>query len=160
MIRKLTLLDFENWKALRIEGIKNNPESFGETYQQVLNQNISHLETSLKNGQIFAYEEGEQMSGLIGTYTLQPDNMKHRINLFGLYVRPKHRRKNIGNQLVQHVINNLSLEHKQIRLSVTTNNNTAIALYKKNGFEIYGTGPKALKIDGQYFDEYLMIRHD
>jgi RimJ/RimL family protein N-acetyltransferase len=42
-------------------------------------------------------------------------------------------------------------------LSVVTTNEKAIALYKSLGFITYGMEPKALKLQGQYWDEELMV---
>lgn len=47
---------------------------------------------------------------------------------------------------------------EQLELEVVTENNRAISMYKKFGFEIYGTKKHALKYsDGTYADEYYMI---
>ncbi len=44
-----------------------------------------------------------------------------------------------------------------IHLTATTTNERAISLYKSFGFEIYGTSPRAMLVDGHYIDEHLMI---
>ena len=44
-----------------------------------------------------------------------------------------------------------------IHLTATTTNERAISLYKSFGFEIYGTSPRAMLVDGQYIDEHLML---
>ncbi len=46
----------------------------------------------------------------------------------------------------------------RLELSVMTHNQRALALYTKNGFEIEGTKRKALKVDGQWVDEYYMSK--
>lgn len=44
-------------------------------------------------------------------------------------------------------------------LNVIANNERAIALYKKMGFEICGTTPNGSKYkDGTYADEHIMVR--
>ena len=50
---------------------------------------------------------------------------------------------------------NPSIEY--IRLSVITDNTAAIDLYRSLGFEQYGCEPRSLKVNGEYYDEYLMI---
>jgi len=158
MIRKLTTDDFEIWKALRLEAVKDYPESFGESYENIVEQDIKWFEQSLKNGTIFVYEKDNQIIGLVGTFSMQPGNMTHRATLFGLYVQPEQRQKGIAGELVEHVISFVAKTHKQIHLTVTTNNNAAIDLYKKHGFIIYGTEPDALYLDGKYYDEHLMLK--
>jgi RimJ/RimL family protein N-acetyltransferase len=45
-----------------------------------------------------------------------------------------------------------------LKLGVMANNESAIRCYKRCGFTIYGTEPRALFCEGQYYDEYLMSR--
>jgi ribosomal protein S18 acetylase RimI-like enzyme len=89
---------------------------------------------------------------------MQPDNLSHRAVLFGLYITPKHRNKGIAGMLIKHVIDYVSSTHEQLHLTVNTTNVSAINLYLKHGFKVYGTLPKALKIGDKYFDEYLMYK--
>lgn len=46
----------------------------------------------------------------------------------------------------------------RLELSVMTHNQRALALYTKSGFEIEGTKRKALRVDGQWVDEYYMSK--
>ena len=161
MIRQLTANDFQKWKALRLEAVKLNPESFGESLENVQRQDEAWFSDSLKRGSIFTYTitiDSEKMAGLIGTFPMQPDNLKHRAVLFGLYVKPEYRAQGIASALVEHVIGHVKPTHEQIHLTVTTNNKAATALYKKHGFIVYGTEPDALKIGNDYYDEYLMLK--
>ena len=158
MIRKLTAIDFDKWKALRLEAVKLNPESFGESFDNVKKQDKLWFEDSLKKGAVFAYEKDDMMVGLIGAFPMILGNLLHRSVLFGLYVKPEFRKHGIANELVERVIDFVEPTHEQLHLTVTTNNEAAVALYKKHGFVIYGTEPNALKIGNNYYDEYLMVR--
>ncbi|WP_317935242.1 GNAT family N-acetyltransferase [Sporosarcina aquimarina] len=42
-------------------------------------------------------------------------------------------------------------------ITVVTTNSTAKKLYTSLGFEKFGTEKRALKVDGDYFDEDLMV---
>lgn len=46
----------------------------------------------------------------------------------------------------------------RLELTVMTNNERAINLYKKFGFEVEGIKKKSMKIDDKYIDEYYMAR--
>lgn len=46
----------------------------------------------------------------------------------------------------------------RLELTVVTENEAAIALYKKKGFEIEGVKRKTLLIDDEYYDEYFMSK--
>ena len=45
----------------------------------------------------------------------------------------------------------------QVHLAVTASNGAAVALYEHLGFIRYGTEPRALKVNGRYLDEHLMV---
>ena len=45
----------------------------------------------------------------------------------------------------------------QLHLTVVTSNTAAVKLYEKNGFRIYGTEPRSLKISDVFYDEHMMI---
>jgi ribosomal protein S18 acetylase RimI-like enzyme len=158
MIRQLTLNDFDTWKEIRTEAVKLHPESFGESYEAVIKQDISWFEKSLQNGTIFAYEQNGKMVGIVGTYPMQPQNMRHRAVLFGLYIKDGYRKSGIASALVKHIINFVAPTHRQIHLCVNTKNSAAVALYQKQGFVIYATEPDALLIGDKYYDDYLMMR--
>lgn len=157
-IRKLTTNDFDEWKQVRLEAVKNQPESFGESYNNIVEQDSEWFKKSLANGTTFAKIIEDNIAGLAGTFTMKPGNMKHRAVLFGLYVKPEHRGKKIAEALINHIIEYVKPYHTQLQATVTTNNEVAIALYKKHGFEIYGTDSNVLLIDGSYYDEYLMLK--
>jgi RimJ/RimL family protein N-acetyltransferase len=46
----------------------------------------------------------------------------------------------------------------RLELTVMTNNSPGIALYKKMGFQIEGTAPDALRVDGAYVDLHYMSK--
>jgi RimJ/RimL family protein N-acetyltransferase len=46
----------------------------------------------------------------------------------------------------------------RLELTVMTHNQLGIALYKKMGFQIEGTAPDALRVDGEYVDLHYMSK--
>ncbi len=46
----------------------------------------------------------------------------------------------------------------QLELEVDAENERAIGLYKRFGFEEYGRLTNAIRRDGQFFDEILMVK--
>jgi RimJ/RimL family protein N-acetyltransferase len=75
-----------------------------------------------------------------------------------VYVQAKHQGKGLGTKLFDAVFAHATPLVKQIHLGVGTKNLPALKLYEKLGFEIYGTEPRALCINGQYIDEHLMVK--
>jgi ribosomal protein S18 acetylase RimI-like enzyme len=47
---------------------------------------------------------------------------------------------------------------EQIELSVVTKQLAAIELYKGLAFQIYGEESRSLKVNGCYYDEFLMMK--
>ena len=48
--------------------------------------------------------------------------------------------------------------YELLELEVAANNETAVILYKKMGFVVYGERPRSLKLkNGDYYDELLMV---
>ncbi len=74
-----------------------------------------------------------------------------------MYTLPEYRGQGVGSKLIQHLINYVKDQVSQIHLMCVTTNINAIKLYQKYGFSIYGTEPRALKFQDQYYDEHLMI---
>ena len=67
------------------------------------------------------------------------------------------RHHGIGDALLKMIIKHAAKHVLQLHLTVVTSNQPAIALYQKNGFKIYGTEPRSLKIDTFFYDEHFMI---
>lgn len=82
---------------------------------------------------------------------------KHRA-VFGVAIKKKYWNNGIGNVLVKEVINQAKeIGYEQIELGVFSDNEKAIALYKKHGFEVWGNVKNAFKLkDGTYQDEIIM----
>ncbi|KJV55588.1 acetyltransferase family protein [Orientia chuto str. Dubai] len=73
-----------------------------------------------------------------------------------MYAKEEYRGQGIASALIQKVINHARSRVTQLHLTCVTKNIEAVAFYQKHGFKIYGEEPNALKIDTQYFHEYMM----
>ncbi len=83
----------------------------------------------------------------------------HRVSL-GIALYHKYTGMGIGKVMLETAIS-LAKEmgYEQIELEVVADNERAIALYKKMGFEICGTTPNAMRYkDGTYADEHKMVK--
>ena len=74
-------------------------------------------------------------------------------------IREKYRNRGIGTKFFKQ-LEDWAKEKNIVRLDLTVvcNNEVALNLYKKNGFEIEGTKRKSMYIDGEYVDEYYMAK--
>lgn len=77
---------------------------------------------------------------------------------FGISVLKGYWGNRIGYNLLAHLIEWVKDNKvvKKINLEVREDNKSAIALYKKLGFELEGTIRKNFFVDGKYYDSYIM----
>lgn len=78
---------------------------------------------------------------------------------FGISILHKYWGLGIGSHLISAVISSAhEMGFEQLELEVVSGNERGMALYRKYGFEIYGTRDHAFKYrDGTYATEYLMM---
>ena len=77
-----------------------------------------------------------------------------------MYVAPEHGRRGVGRALLRHVIDAARREPglEQLVLTVTHTNAAARTLYESEGFRSFGIEPRAIRVDGRYFDKNHMVR--
>ena len=159
-IRQLNAEDAALYKTLRLEALQHHPESFGSDYEAEKDRPIEQYAKRFESEQTStfgAFHEGE-LVGVVTIVCLEPVKMRHRANLFAMYVTPRARKQHVGRQLVQKALHVLQMRPhiEQVHLSVVRTNEAAKALYRSLGFESYAIEPRALKIDDTYHDEELM----
>jgi len=102
--------------------------------------------------------EGEVV-GVIGLPPSSRPRVNHKAEV-GMMVRDDWKGKGVGAALMQAVIELADkwLNLTRIELTVFTDNESAIALYRKFGFEIEGTLRKYAFRDGEFVDAFAMAR--
>jgi len=155
--RQLALDDWQLWKTIRLEMLKNSPEAFGSSYDEVAGQKDDDFKSTLDKSAIFGAFISSELIGCAGFFILEQIKMRHRGVLFSMYVRPENRGLGIANRLVETVIDHAKSRVMQLHITCVTTNPTALQLYEKHGFRIYGTEPRSLKIGDEYYDEHMMV---
>lgn len=161
-IRALSPEDAGKFRELRLQALSNNPEAFGGTYDEFINTPIetvrARIGTTTENFILGAFTEMEELIGMVGFWREQSLKMKHKGNIWGMYVSSNFRSQGLGKRLIQELINRTKMIDglEQINLCVVTSNQSARNLYISIGFEIYGLEKCALKHNGQEFDEEFM----
>ena len=100
---------------------------------------------------------------VVGQLTLHTNPTRPRrrhAGALGIAVRDDWQGKGVGTALMAACIDLADnwLNLRRLELEVFTDNETAIRLYKKFGFEIEGTLRQHALRDGQYADTYMMAR--
>ncbi|MFA9375997.1 MAG: N-acetyltransferase family protein [Lachnotalea sp.] len=118
---------------------------------------LSSIEFSSNEIMISAIIEGKIIANAGISPVLTYEKYKHRAN-FGISIQKKYCALGIGSAIMSAILEIAhQVGYEQVELDVLTDNEPAIALYKKFGFQIYGTHEKAFRYrDGQYKSLYLM----
>jgi ribosomal protein S18 acetylase RimI-like enzyme len=155
--RRLAPADATDFRLIRLAALRDAPEVFGSTYEAeaMLTEDIfmARLETNIVFG---AYADGRIM-GMAGFRQEIGQKICHKGFLWGMYVAPEARGRGAGATLVTLLLETAVPIVAQVRLSVVTTNASAIALYERHGFKVYGTEPRALKSAAGHADEHLMV---
>ncbi|MBC6973124.1 GNAT family N-acetyltransferase [Bacillus sp. Xin] len=163
MIRVLSDLDAVQYWDLRLQALQINPDAFVTTYEEAMQkenpveevtQNLSS-KTSYTFG---AFNEENQLLGVVTLLTEQKAAYKHKGHLVAMYVDHQSRGKGLAKDLIRALIEKArELEIEQINLGVVSANEVAKKLYQLMGFKTYGIETKALKMNGIYRDDELMV---
>ena len=165
-IRMLTEEDAAIYQSLRLQGLLDNPEAFGSTYKETKDRPLSWFAERIQpqSDPIHSFVLGAfniegTLIGNIGFLQKSQLKVRHQAMIWGMYVLPEMRGQGIAKALLQSTIERASSlpEIEQLHLSVVTTNNAARHLYRSLGFEVYGLEKHALKQNGIYFDEELMV---
>lgn len=99
---------------------------------------------------------------IVGDLMLQVETSPRRshVTTFGISVAAHAQGRGVGSVLMREMINLCDnwLRIERIELTVFADNPSALALYRKFGFEIEGTGRKFALRNGEYVDAYYMAR--
>ncbi|HAT8609224.1 TPA: GNAT family N-acetyltransferase [Legionella pneumophila] len=156
-IRQLFDTDWHLWKEIRLEALNNSPENFGSSYEEEVHMSDADFQNGLSKGYVLGAFVDDLLVSCAGFYTLNSIKTKHRGVLWGMYTRLEYRGKGIATALIQTLIQHAKTSVTQLHLTCVVSNFVAQAFYQKQGFRIYGTEPKALKINDTFYDEYLMV---
>jgi len=158
-IRKLSLDDLEQYKNIRLELLKNSPSNFGSSYEEEskFDRDMWVNRLTKKHISVFGAFDNDLIVGIVLAVMNPRKKIKHVATLNSMYVKEGYRNKGIGKDLIETAIRYLENEDVEIiNLSVSEDNESAISLYKRLGFIVYGEEKKAIKLNGKYIDTYLM----
>lgn len=162
VIREASLADVDQFRELRLFALKDSPTSFSADYNIISNLPISYWEGRLspnEYGTLFFAENNSKLAGMMGIRRGETPKTEHGAGVWGVFIRPEWRGLHIAEEMINLACDWAKLREVQIvRLAVVSTNESAIRLYERSGFTVYGTEPRALFHEGQYYDEYLMSR--
>ncbi|MEK6894377.1 MAG: GNAT family N-acetyltransferase [Nanoarchaeota archaeon] len=160
IIKKANLTDWKQYKEIRLDALRTNPESFGSSYEEEVKIPISKWKENFKNKnrvRLIALENKKAIGILVVVFETAI-NLAHIANIYSVYVKPEYRGKGVSTKLMNHALEIIKSKKiiNKVKLSVVTKQLSAIYLYEKFGFRKVGELRKELKVKGNYYDEYIM----
>ena len=157
----IKILEEDHWSAfrtLRLKALHDYPEAFGSSFEEESMMPEDEFRAIFKTCDVFGCFMDTILVGcavfFVRSLLLK---MRHRGVLCAVYTDPYYRKKGVADALVKEVIGHAKKQVMQLHLTVVATNLTALRLYERNGFRIYGTEPHSLKIGDQFYDEQMMV---
>ncbi len=160
-IRPVLADDAEDiWELRRMPGVFENTLAMPS---ETLEKNISRLENieSSRHQLAAVIELDDGIEKCIGTAGLSvSDNRQRHVGYIGIMVNGDYHGMGVGTALMENLLDIADnwLGLVRLELTVFCDNEKAVGLYKKLGFEIEGTMKKAAIKNGKYADMYMMAR--
>jgi RimJ/RimL family protein N-acetyltransferase len=163
VIREANLAEAASFRELRLEALQNSPIAFSADYQKNFNQPAKYWEDLLSphpdESTMFIGEYGGSLIAMTGVMRGNAPKTRHSAWVWGVYVTPQWRGLHIAEEIINSCIDWAKARNVVlIKLGVAAVNQPAIHCYERCGFKIYGTEPRAVLVDGEYYDEYLMFK--
>lgn len=156
-IRQLTATDAAAFRALRLAGLQEAPTAFGSSYGREKDRTVEDFAQTIARNHMVGAFDGERLVGVAGFYPSTGEKDGHKGNVWGVYVEPAHRGGGIARAMMERLLEHARTVVLLVHLCVVTDNVAALRLYERLGFVGYGTEPRALRVDGRFYDELLMV---
>ncbi|MCF7729236.1 MAG: GNAT family N-acetyltransferase [Chthoniobacterales bacterium] len=156
-IRLLHEEDWNVWKAFRHQSLIDFPLAFPISMEEEERLSDQQFKDWITRNTIYGAFLEDQMIGSVGIFKLESSKEKHRGVLFGMNVLPAFQGRGLGGELMTIILKHARKDVLQLHLTVVSSNQTAVRLYQRHGFKIYGTEPRSLKVDDHFYDHHLMV---
>lgn len=160
IIRKVNIEDAKSMMEF-IKKVSNETDFLLSSYDEInmtLENEIEYLQniTKSKNNIIFVLDIDGEIAGSCGLTSINKKRIKHRATL-GISVLKKYWGEGLGNKLIDNAIKYAKKANiKKLELEVRVDNEKAIKLYKKFGFEIEGEIRNYFYLNKKYYNCYFM----
>ncbi len=162
LIRRAGPADAAAYQRARLRALADHPTSFASSVPQEESRPLSEIQAQLdpaSENAVFAAFDADDVVATAGIARESWPKLRHRCEVWGVWVAPSHRGKGLARQLMQACIDHAwTLDGVLcVVLGVNVANTSAIALYHSMGFETCGTDPCFMVVDGVVQGEHQMI---
>ena len=155
-VAQLTVDDAEALRDLRREALLKHPTAFSADPEIEGKLTLENWRERLQRGNWFGGKLDGTLVGMASYWREPSCKIKHTARVGSMYVREVARGTGMAGELLEAVLTEAGKHVEQATLSVEASNMRAIRLYERHGFRIVGRFPRALLIDGTYYDELEM----
>jgi RimJ/RimL family protein N-acetyltransferase len=161
-IRFLTPEDAGEWSRLRLEALQLEPAAFSSSIEEHQALPIEQVQKRLSENPdsfvVGAFEDG-RLVGMSGFHLETGPKTCHKGRVWGVYVTASNRGQGLARGMMKALLERAAsiVGLEQVLLSVTSTQTTALAVYRSLRFELFGTEPQALKVNGEFIDEYYLV---
>ena len=178
IIRPVRATDLDALRELRIEAVRDCPLAFTadlaetrgrpeEWWIDLISRNggegASVIMVADAGGAGGGGGGGGELAGMTGLFAPTAPKLAHAASIWGVYVRPAYRGRQLGERLVRATIDWARTKpFVTVKLSVVAGNDVARRCYERVGFTTYGVEPLAVQWENSLYDEILMairLRH-
>ena len=99
--------------------------------------------------------------GNVGLHAASPSPRRRHVGMLGMCVHDAWQHRGVGTALLSAAIDLADnwIGYSRLELTVYTDNDAAVALYRKFGFEVEGTARRYALRAGAFVDAFMMARH-
>lgn len=159
-IRRLLPEDAAAYRALRFESLRLDPLGYASALEDEAEHPLEWFARTLASSAVFVAADGAgDWGGMVGFRADAMHRRRHVGYIWGMYVRRALRGQGVGAALMQAAIAHARDEVSILHLAVGAANPSAVGLYERSGFRIYGTEIGTLLHEGAAYDSHLMVLH-
>jgi ribosomal protein S18 acetylase RimI-like enzyme len=155
-IKRLEPDRWQDYRDLRLEALRSFPLAYGSSYEEETKNTEEHWRMRIRNV-LFAMVHDTPVGIMV--WVRNPRlKTNHICEIYGVYVKREYQGQGIGSRLMAFTLEEISKHEGIIKviLDVNPTQKAAYKLYRKFGFRKSGVIHRALRIDGKYYDEFLM----
>jgi ribosomal protein S18 acetylase RimI-like enzyme len=164
-IRRLVPADAAAHRALMLGAYRDHPEAFTSTLAEREPLPLAWWAARMAEGEaplelVVGAFDAELLLGAAGLACETRERLRHKATLFGMVVAPAARGRGVGRAIVDAVLDEARRRPalRLVQLTVSEGNAAAEALYRRCGFERFGTEPMATCVAGRFVTKLHLWR--